>query len=1094
MTAWRLTLASLRHHWRAHVGVALGATVGAAVLIGALVVGDCVRYSLARIALLRLGAVTYAMQTHDRFFRVALAEQIAAAWSQSAAVVQLAAVAATLDGSARANDVQLLGVDDRFWSLAPDIADDAAPQPKSGEALINAQLAQQLGVQVGDTIVLRIAKPSMLPRDMPLAEDSDAVALRLAIVAIADDGAFGRFGLHSNQVPPFNLFVNRNWLASQIDLAGRANLMLTDGMGENPADAMRKAFDPEDAQVQLRTLHDGSTIELRTDRVFLDRKTLAPALAHTAAPTSVLSYFVNELRRGDRTTPYSVVCATDDAGLVPADLAADQIILTDWLAKDLGAKVGDEISLRYFTMTASRKLIEESRTFSVHSVIPVEGAAADPTLMPEFPGLAQADNCRDWNPGIPIDLDRIREKDETWWSARRGTPKAYIRLDSGTAMWSNRYGDLTAVRWHAADQSADGVGDALRQHLQPEDFGLFFQDVRSRAHNAAGQSMDFGGLFIGLSFFLIVAAILLTAMLFAFGVEQRATQIGTLLAIGWTPGMVLRVLMFEGGVLAAIGSVAGAFLGLAYTHVVIGALRGVWRDAVAAAPILFHVEPVTVLIGMIASVLVATLAIGAALRREVRRPARELLAMGAERADHATRGGSRLRIAVAVACLVASACILASAGDGRDAAGAFFGGGAMILIAMIVLLGEFLGFSPSCARPRAVTLGMLGVRNSGRRRGRSMATVAMLACGCFLVITVGANRHSPADESHDRAVGTGGFTLYAEASLPVTHDLRTPEGRESLGLPADVMTDVQVVPMRLRRGDDASCLNLNRAQQPRLLGIATGELAARGAFSFSSVIAGQSRDDGWGVLEGDLGGSDDAIPAVGDAASVTWAMGKRVGETITYTDEFGRPFDVRIVGVIANSILQGGLLISEQAFERKFPSESGHRTFLIETSTDKIDQISALLTRSLADYGLEVTPTARRLAMFSAVENTYLSIFQILGGLGVLMGSVGLGVVVLRNVLERRGEFAMLRAIGFSRRQLRRLVFSEHAFLLLCGLLIGGAAAMIAVIPSTSHEGQTPLLVIAGLMSGIFACGLLWVALASRAAMSGELMDGLRSE
>src|SRR2546427_697486 len=99
------------------------------------------------------------------------------------------------------------------------------------------------------------------------------------------------------------------------------------------------------------------------------------------------------------------------------------------------------------------------------------------------------------------------------------------------------------------------------------------------------------------------------------------------------------------------------------------------------------------------------------------------------------------------------------------------------------------------------------------------------------------------------------------------------------------------------------------------------------------------------------------------------------------------------------------------------------------------------LARSLEDVGLELTPAAERLAAFNTVENTYLSIFAVLGGLGLLLGSIGLGVVVLRNVLERRGELALLRAVGFRRAALQWLLFSQAALLLFLGLAAGVVSA-----------------------------------------------------
>jgi ABC-type lipoprotein release transport system permease subunit len=64
-------------------------------------------------------------------------------------------------------------------------------------------------------------------------------------------------------------------------------------------------------------------------------------------------------------------------------------------------------------------------------------------------------------------------------------------------------------------------------------------------------------------------------------------------------------------------------------------------------------------------------------------------------------------------------------------------------------------------------------------------------------------------------------------------------------------------------------------------------------------------------------------------------------------------------------------------------------------------------------------PTEERLANFHRVENTYLSTFQMLGGLGLILGTLGMAAVLLRNVLERRRELALLRAVGLRLQTLR---------------------------------------------------------------------------
>src|SRR5207247_10285810 len=113
----------------------------------------------------------------------------------------------------------------------------------------------------------------------------------------------------------------------------------------------------------------------------------------------------------------------------------------------------------------------------------------------------------------------------------------------------------------------------------------------------------------------------------------------------------------------------------------------------------------------------------------------------------------------------------------------------------------------------------------------------------------------------------------------------------------------------------------------------------------------------------------------------------------------------------------------------------------------------AALEMALAGYGVAVTPAAQRLESYLAVENTYLATFQALGGLGLLLGALGLAVVLLRGVWERRGELALLRALGFRRSALGWLVLAENAYLLCAGLAIGTASALVSVAPHLVGAG-----------------------------------------
>jgi putative ABC transport system permease protein len=1104
MTSWTLILRSLRFHARAHLGVVLGATVGSAALVGALVVGDSVRESLRDLALLRLGKTEFALNANDRFFRAKLAEDIAA--SGIAPVLQLPGTAASIDGAARANRVQFLGVDNRFWALASQPpAFDAIPKDA---VVLNSTLAEQLKARVGDTILLRLEKPSLLSRDVPISPQEDyAVATRLKVHAIASDAEFGRFSLQANQVPPFNAFVAIETLQENVNLPGRANMLLA-GQSEPPAagglsvlsPALRLKWQLADAELELRDLPAANCLELRTSRIFIDPPAAEAARKAATNAQPILTYFVNELRDGPRATPYSMVTAMG-APVVPADMRDDEILVNDWLADDLQAKPGDKLSLTYYVISADRKLVEQQSEFRVHGVVPMAGAAADPTLMPEFPGIAKAESSHDWDAGFAIQLNKIRDKDEKYWKEHRGTPKAFITLAAGKKIWSNRFGDFTAIRFPQPGATAEAIQKTILQTLDPAAVGLSFQPAREHALAASAQAQDFGGLFIGFSFFLIVAALLLMALLFQFGLEQRTAEIGTLLALGFRPRQVRRMLLLEGMALALIGGILGAVGGVFYARAMLHGLTTVWRGAVGTSALHFHVRPTTLALGAFAGAIVAALAIWLTLRRQARRPARELLAAGAELEFQSSNFKSRKRNFGGWIALVSAAIALTMVGGAvwkhdTSSSETFFGAGALLLIAGLGFSAAWLAALGRRVVSTHLTVGGLGLRSSARRRNRSLATIGLLACGCFLIVAVGAFRLEANVDAAKRSSGTGGFALIGESTLPVSHDLNTQAGRDFYGLNATELTGVDAVSFRVRDGDDASCLNLNRAQRPRVLGVNPEALQGRQAFTFAEVAKGLSGEKPWLLLKNQHDASaGDEVPAIADENSILWALGKKVGDTLEYTGERGRPFKLRLVAALANSVLQGSLIIDEAEFVKRFPGESGYRMFLIDAPANQVSAVSAVLSRALQDVGMELTPAARRLAAYNAVQNTYLSTFQVLGGLGLLLGSAGLGIVVLRNVQERRGELALLLAVGFRKSALQWLVLTEHGALLGLGLGVGLAAAGIGVLPTLLSPGsQIPYFSLALTLAAVVINGLIWTWLATRFALRGKLIEALRNE
>ncbi len=1102
MNTWTLIRRGLWHYRRTHAGVVAGAAVAVAVLVGAMFVGDSVSYTLRRTAKMRLGRVEMAIHTPQRFFRAALADDLnGSLGAEVAPVLALRGFAVRRDGTARAGRVNVLGVDERFWRLGAATAPLSKSNSAGTKCVLNVPLAERLSLVSGQEILLRIEKPSLLPRDVPLAGDSDSIIrVPLVIAAVAGEQDFGRFSLRANQLAPLNVFVPLDWLAEKVSLAGRANMLL---VGDFPHkgdsarvidSALSKAWTLDDAGVELREIPAVGALELRSRRVFLDQPIAAAAMKASTSARGVFTYFVNELRLGERATPYSFVAGVEElprSGSAPRPLKDEEILIGKWLADDLQASTGDTIELRYYVVSPSRRLVERTKRLRVRTDDPPQD---DPTLMPEFPGLSDAENCRDWRTGIEIDLDRIRPKDEKYWQRRRGTPKAFVTLPAAQAMWGNRFGNLTAVRYPLIAGAREKVAAGIRDELDPASIGLFFKPVRKTADAAAGEALDFRMLFLGFSFFLIVAAVILMGLLFALGMQQRSQEVGTLLALGLGAARVRRMLLMEGLLLAAAGTALGLGASVLYTRMMLSGLQRLWPEVVANSAVTFHASIGTLVIGGFSGIVVAASVIWIISLRQARRPARQLLA-AANSGDLIASGG-RPRRATWLAAISAGGALVvmvsAGAGVGTKAAGAFFGAGALLLIASIAAAAAFLSRLSTRADARNLSLGALSVKNAVRRKGRSVSVIALLACGVFLVISVGANRQNPLAGASKRSSGTGGYALWAEASTGVFGDLNSPGGRKHYRLSDEEMRGVSFLPMRVIEGDDASCLNLNRPQRPTLLGVDPKPLADRKAFTFTAVTQ-RSEASPWMLLDSKL--PDEEIPAIGDEDTIVWALGKKLGDTLDYVDERGRTFRIRIVAQLASSVFQGSLLIGEKNFRKRFPSLSGRRVFLIDALPQRAGEVARTLSRRMAKVGLSVTTTAGRLAMFTAVVNTYLSIFQVLGSLGVGLGSVGLGTIVLRNVLERRGELALLRAVGMSRGRLFRLVFVEHLLLVVLGVLCGALAGVVAVVPALRSPGaQVPYGSLTLTLAAIATGGALWTLLATGLALRGQLLPALRDE
>ena len=1118
MTSRHLVIRGLLHYWRTNLAVIAGVATAVAVLAGALLVGDSVRGSLRDLVLQRLGR-TDRIVVSSGFFREGLAADLQkdpgfrAAFSGVAPLVVMQGIVTDQNSGRRVSKVQVFGVDDRFWQFhqVP-----GRTGPAAREAFISRALAADIGAAEGGTILVRLEQPSAIPIESLHGQKEDpGRTLRLTLRGVVGASQMGDFSIRPQQGDVRAVFVPLRRLQQDLEFPGKANaLVVSDEPGalaEDPTALLqmllKKNARLEDYGLSVRLLDHERGIAVDADAGVLDaaRAKAVEQAAKIADTTSrpVFTYLANVLRSGGREVPYSLVAAMDLQSIVPP-MTLDQpstsalpvIVLNDWTARELGVAVGAPLTLEYYVWREPGYLETERRDFTVGAIVPLDGAAADRDLAPAYPGITDADTLGDWDPPFPIDLKRIRPQDEEYWKYYRTTPKAFIPFEVGQQLWRTRYGDRTSMRLipqgeRTLQAAADRFTAGVLAAAEPAAIGLVARSVRAEALAASRGSTDFGQYFVYFSFFLVASALVLAALFFRLGVEQRAREVGLLRAVGYGTPMVRRLLASEGLILALAGSVIGIAGAVAYGGAMMAGLRTWWSGAVGTTALVLHVSPLSLIAGAIGAVAAAMGCIWWTLRSFAKVSERSLLAGDIRpSATQSRRSGLAAKAGLVLFTLLGFALIGAAIAKVMPPAGAFFGAGASILIAALCFVTLRLRAASHAASARHLDVRRLGLRNTTERPGRSVLAVAVIASATFILISVDTFRRGDIDPT-DRHTGTGGYPILVDLMLPLVHDPNSPDGREVLGMTAPGVT---AEPFRLLPGEDASCLNLYEPTNPRILG-ANRRFLDSGRFAFQGSLAATDPDraNPWRLLTQPL--PDGVIPVAADANSMTYVLHKSLGDEMVIT-RGDRQIRLRFVASLADSVFQSELVMSEENFVRLFPEQQGYRFLLIDAPPDQAAAIAAAIENTAGDLGADAMPTAQRLAEFHAVENTYLSTFQTLGGLGLLVGTIGLAAVLLRNILERRRELALLRAVGYGRSNLFTIILAENAVLLGCGLLVGAVSAFVAIAPTALERGARLPLTAGGwlLLLAVLSAGLVSSLIATRAAVGAPLVASLRSE
>ncbi len=1070
--------------WR-NLFLALGISISAAVITGSLMVGDSVKFSLNQMVDYRLGEIDYAIKSGDRFFSFELAARLSENLQTEAAPVLLTeGVGVAGGGRLRIPGVQVLGVSEEFDRMGGSA--NFYSELEAGEIILSENLAFKLGLKPGDDILMRIKRTSLIPLNAPFVSDADnIVSSRFTIKAIAGKDELGLFNLNNSQTSPFNAFVLHSELCDIMDFENKSNIILlkTDGKHNDKTifEAIKEEWTLEDAGIKLEKIEELAEYNLRSERVFFDVNISGSLLNNSASFRPYLSYFVNKLASNNSSTPYSFVST-----LPSSELKENEVVINSWLANDLGITTGDSLEMEYFIVGPLRELNIDQKTFIVKSVKAIKGRFADKNLMPDLPGLSDAGNCRDWETGVPIKLDDIRDKDEDYWKDYKGIPKAFISINSATQIWGNRFGDYTGFRISSAVNTRENIENMTLSALNPENLGFKVEHLKESGRIAANNGVNFSELFAGLSFFLLAGGVILTVLLFLLNLEGRKEQISILSNFGIPQKKIRKWLFAEGIIIAAAGVLLGILLAVYYNKIVFSALNTIWNEIVRTDVLSIDIKFTSLLAGGLITFFISVLTIYFPLNKFLKSGFRQLQSRNETLKFKSHRGVYQL---LSVITGLAGLFLLGLQFINREVVNesVFFLAGGLFLISGLTAFYSKLKL-PISDKPGSLSFFNLAIRNLHRNPVRSLIVVILFSLGSFLVLTTGSNRKDLFKNADSLSSGTGGYLFYSESTAPVLYNLNLPEVRYEFGLDSDY----EFVQFRKSEGDDASCLNLNKISTPTILGVDPEKLEGR--FSFVTSTDFLDENSPWKSLNREL--SSRLVPAIADETVIKWSLGMKVGDTLKYLDSNGEELNLLLIGGLAPSIFQGNVIIADKNFLKAFPENSGTKVFLIDGDRNDSTEIFRETSMGLRDFGWDIQLSAARLSEFNSVTNTYLTIFMVLGALGLLLGTIGLAVVLFRSMEDRKQEFAVLRALGFKIKKIKKYIRLEFFSLLIIGSGIGFISAVISTLPAliSEHSGSSfkGILLI---MLLLLLNGFIWIyGLTAIGLKQGNIIHSLRND
>ena len=1068
----------------AWAGIVAGATLSVAVIAASFIVSSSFRQHILENSNRQYGELQLVLR-RDSIFDQSLTGAFTGASSQGqgrvSGILNLpGSVKTTAEKSSL--PVNVWGIDETFSRLA----ETAPVAPAAGGVLLQREWAVRHNLSPGDTLTLRVESQSSLSRSLSFQKRDDSLRfITLSVEGLLDNQPLSHIHFRHQLVTPPNIFVALGTLQKLAECPKHINLIgLTESMTPEMGLArLRRRLTPEDLDWRLTALPEG-WVEIRPGSIYFTSAEVEKLAGIFSRRVELWTHFANVLVAGQARTPSSMICAYRNLsgqtlpGL-PDSVSAGGVAINPWLAEDLQVGASSHLSMNFPMLSAAGLASSRDAEFLIDGILPFEGWSKDATLMPEFPGLHDADSCQDWDSGLAIDFSRIRPKDEAYWRDHRGTPKAFLNLDDAERLWSNPFGRLTAIR--LPQTTPESVRARLVDQLKPSASGWSALELRRDMLGSVRQGFDFAGLLMAFGSFIVFSGLILASLMFRMYLERRRHELFVLRASGMAEHRIRQLFTGEIVSLSLLSSVIGIALSPWLAAILLWVLR---HPSIALLPqdpmdIEFDIATLLVIGGSYS--LIPVILFHLHLKNIFAQNSLALL--HAAPSTHRTSPAASFLSKTVPFIWMAFFILLALGISGTmDTPLVFFAAGFCWLCAALGCCANM--FYRSARQKPATDLNPRRwlMLQSCRRPERSMACVTLFALGIYLTVAASAHQRRTGQDSLLPGGGTGGYEFMATSHLPIHTDLSESAGWQAYGLDPEIMKGVDLVCLRYHEGDDASCMNPLYASSPLVLGVPARRWHREGRFRFSRILK-SSKHSGWDNLTSRK--QPDLLPAVLDENTLMWSLQKKLGESFDIEPDNRHPLKLLPMATLADSIFQSAVLIDEDDFIRAFPHDAGYRVILLKSPAGQTRPTIQHLEERLANEGLIFQPTVEILDAYHGVQNSYLQVFQFLSAMGLFFGCLGMAAVVHRNIWDRRRELAMLHALGQSKSQLVLQLIQEHLALLHLALLIGFSAAAWAIFPTRSPASPPlPISMMLGATLAGYAVAAITLLLTTRFGLS----------